>query len=152
MTVDYSHPTIRRAFDGLIGDRLTSVTFIFDYAQLHFDEHGFTVNSSMSIVTPTSMTKSDEPGFKDLLCNQFGKAVDAYELEQDFFSIGLGDCSIRVSLKDADFKGPEAAEFFSKHASVIFRGSDVCVFDHSKSISPLPPDLALIASMRAPQR
>lgn len=59
----------------LIGEKLSSVTFVMDYWQLNFDGHGFNAMSKITVQCDACTINSVQPGFRDLLCGQIAKTV-----------------------------------------------------------------------------
>ena len=102
------------ALQFLIGEYLSSVTFVMDYVQLSFSGPSLTVYTTVQKVIKGGFVQSwGEPGFRDALCN-----IIAHNLEQanvvsgELLSLTFDDGSIwSVSLRDEDYRGPEAIQY-----------------------------------------
>jgi hypothetical protein len=99
--------------DVLKGSRLSAITFVHDYVQLHFDGPGLTA------ITPARVHRLNEtfewgmPEYRNVLCEQIGKLVRrAFTLEAQEIKIDFEDgSSISISLRPADYRAAEAAVF-----------------------------------------
>jgi hypothetical protein len=87
-------------FDELKGEQLSSVTFVQDYLQLHFDGPFITYYQWPEIRLNDSLIKFKDQGYRDLLCGQIAKIVkDTYFDENRIVEIEFEDKSvISVSL------------------------------------------------------
>jgi hypothetical protein len=97
----------------LVGEKLSSVTFVLDYWQLDFDGSGFNVMSKITVKGPDWAVSSGEAGFRDRLCGQIAKIVLHAEFkEKDGVFIAFEDkTSVFLSTQDEDYQGPEALLF-----------------------------------------
>jgi hypothetical protein len=59
----------------LIGEKLSSVTFVMDYVQLDFDGNRFTFNVWPAITLKGKEYKFGEPSYRDSLCSLIGQVV-----------------------------------------------------------------------------
>ena len=99
------------SLNDLIGQRLTSVTFILDYVQLGFENY-----YGMSIFNPIRLTgragemDHSQFGFKDSLCGFINHTVSKIEYEQEKRVAFVFDRAgvVSVGLTDNDYSGPEA--------------------------------------------
>lgn len=109
-------------FDELRGRPLSSVTFVHDYVQLGFDGLGIKVTNPWTVRTGDINVTSCSPGFRDALCAQIGKIVSSVEIRNaDAFIITFDDRSLlSVSLRDADYRSPEALHAFGFLGNAIF--------------------------------
>ena len=109
--------TSQEGLDGslqvLIGEKLSSVTFVLDYWQLDFDGHGFNVMSTITVKDATWTVNSGEPGFRDRLCEQLAKIVLYAEFKDNQgVLIAFEDgSSIYLSARPEDYRGAEAIIF-----------------------------------------
>ncbi len=109
--------TSQEGLDGslqvLIGEKLSSVTFVLDYWQLDFDGHGFNVMSTITVKDATWTVNSGEPGFRDRLCEQLAKIVLYAEFKDNLgVLIAFEDgSSIYLSARLEDYRGAEAIIF-----------------------------------------
>ncbi|MCC6467988.1 MAG: hypothetical protein IT563_06680 [Alphaproteobacteria bacterium] len=99
----------------LIGEKLSSVTFVMDYWQLNFDGHGFNVMSKITVRCDACTINSVQPGFRDLLCGQIAKTVrTAGWTKGTGVLITFTDgSSLQLSARPEDYNGPEAIYFHS---------------------------------------
>ena len=94
----------------LDGETLDSVTFVSDYWQLHFGNSTITPLTQVRVHANGSIVRDGDDQFRNRLCEQIGKVVERFELEQQVAcTIAFEDkSSISISLKQADYRGPEA--------------------------------------------
>jgi hypothetical protein len=59
----------------ILGNTLSAVTFIWDYVQLGFNGRGFNVFCPIELHWAERSLRSDEPGFRDKLCELIGQTV-----------------------------------------------------------------------------
>ena len=123
MNVSPDHPVLHPALAGLVGDRMHAVTFILDYVQLQFDDHALNAYSPLSVVRGQNVVRQGWQAFRNELCSQIGKRVTGYQLAAKYLEIAFDDVQVRLSLADEDFVCPEAGQFFSPRAEIIF-GTD----------------------------
>jgi hypothetical protein len=72
------------SLNDLIGQRLTSVTFIHDYVQLGFENYyGMSIFNTIRLMGHTGEKDQSEYGFKDSLCGLISHAVNNVEYEQE---------------------------------------------------------------------
>jgi hypothetical protein len=94
----------------LDGETLASVMFIHDYWQLHFGNSTITPLTRVEVQVNGAIVRDGDDQFRNRLCEQIGKVVERFELEQQVAcTITFEDqSSISISLKQADYTGPEA--------------------------------------------
>ena len=94
----------------LDGETLCSVTFVADYWQLHFGNSTITPLTRVEVHGNGAVVRDGDDQFRNRLCEQMGKVVERFELEQPVAcTITFEDqSSISISLKQADYRGPEA--------------------------------------------
>jgi len=97
----------------LVGEKLSSVTFVLDHWQVDFDGNGFNVMSQIAVTGADWTCRSGEPGFRDRLCERIGKIVADAEFEDDIgvsivFEDGGG---LHLSTEPDDYRGAEALLF-----------------------------------------
>ena len=97
-------------FDELRGEQLSGVTFVQDYLQLWFDGPGINVTNPLTVRSTDARITSWDPGFRDLLCSQIAKTVEAVEYRKgDALVIRFRDDSAcTISLRQEDYTSPEA--------------------------------------------
>jgi hypothetical protein len=109
------------ALQVLVGEKLSSVTFVLDYWQLDFDGNGFNVMSKITIKDHAGEVSSGQPGFRDRLCEQIAKIVRRVRFEDGqgvLITFDDGDF-LRLSCRDNDYRGPEAI-CFRRHGTNWF--------------------------------
>jgi hypothetical protein len=94
----------------LDGETLTGVTFVLDYWQLQFGNATITPLTGIEVHTDGAIARNGDDQFRNRLCEQIGKVVEHFELKQSAAcAITFEDqSSISISLKQADYRGPEA--------------------------------------------
>ena len=95
----------------LVGEKLSSVTFVMDYVQLGFDGTCLTAYIGPVVTFRGKVFAWGEPGFRDIICERIGAIVRQAEVvENDAIRMSLSDGGvISISLKPEDYVGPEAA-------------------------------------------
>ncbi len=109
-------------FHELIGEDLSGITFVRDYLQLQFNPP-----MMLNAYTPVTVrcgegsATSGEKRFPNLLLAQLNKYVRAVEFTpEEALAIIFDDGSrIAVSLRLADYDGPEALNFFGKNNEIV---------------------------------
>ena len=96
----------------LVGEQLSSVEFVQDFVQLRFDGPCITA-FTWPVVRSTSENLSwGQPGYRDALCCQISRLVERTEVDDQRVSIIFeGGAVFSVSLRDDDYRGPEALYF-----------------------------------------
>lgn len=97
----------------LQGSQLSSVEFVQDYVQLHFD------GPTLTAITHPRVCVMDQPfewgkrGYRDALCDRIGKLVrHASTIPEREIKIEFEDgASILISLDPDDYRAAEAAMF-----------------------------------------
>lgn len=99
--------SLHDALQVIVGEQLSSVTFILDYWQLAFDGHTFSVMTWLAISADDMTTRSGEDGFRDRLCAQIAKIVKAADFVDKVLTITFEDGStIRAFARDEDYRQP----------------------------------------------
>ena len=114
--------TVMQVYRQIVGEQLSSVTFVMDYLQLAFNPP-----PSMSIYTPLTVCCSGhefargDDQFRNRLCEQITKIVKSVEFrkEEAFLITFQDDSSISISLKPSDYTGPEALDFLGRNGQWI---------------------------------
>ena len=99
------------ALSELCGRTLSSVEFVHDYVQLHFD--GSTITAfTLPIISRSGETVSwGEDGYRDALCEEIGCSIEVAGFEHDDVSLTFQDGTvISISVRDKDYHGPEALQ------------------------------------------
>ncbi len=109
-------------FQELIGEDLSGVTFVRDYLQLQFNPP-----MMLNAYTPVTVrcgedsATSGERQSPNLLLAQLNKYVRVVEVTPDeaLVIIFADGSRIAVSLRLADYDGPEALNFFRKNNEIV---------------------------------
>jgi hypothetical protein len=103
--------------DELKCQRLSSVEFVQDYIQLHFD--GYTINlyNPVKVVGGSTTLRQGQIGFRDGLSSLINGVVrDVFYVEGDKVEVVFENgSSVVVSIADKDYSGPEALMLFSRN-------------------------------------
>ena len=112
-TGDLNGRTLTVGLSELIGQPLASVEFVRDYIQLHFDGPTLTAYSLPTISLESSKIFAyGDGGWRDALCEQIGSAVHRVEVLPNSVSLTFEyGTVISISLRNEDYKGPEALHF-----------------------------------------
>jgi hypothetical protein len=111
-----------RALNGIVGEQLSSVTFVMDYWQLSFDGDVLTVYSAVAVRGQGWSVSDRDDQFRNRLCERIGHIVVATE----FYA---GDCivfrfddggTVEVSLREHDYHGPEAINFRPRDTNQLY--------------------------------
>jgi hypothetical protein len=99
-----------RIFGELHGEQLSAVTFVQAYLQLSFDGPCVNVTNPLTVQSQTVTVTSWQPGFRDALCAQIGKAVSsaAFEAGEALTIRFTDDSVVSVSLRQSDYTSAEA--------------------------------------------
>jgi len=98
---------LREAIQLVVGEQLSSVTFVMDYWQLAFDGHVFSVLTWLSVTQNGRTVRNGEDGFRDRLCEQITKMVSAIDFANKVLSITFEDNSeILVFARPEDYRIP----------------------------------------------
>ena len=115
MTEDFAE-----ALRAVVTERLSAVTFVMDYWQLAFDGHGLTILTRISVKGPSWQVSDGDPEFRNRLCGCVGDAVaDVAFRHGDCLALTfVGGSIVEVSLRDQDYRGPEAIHFHLRGSGV----------------------------------
>jgi hypothetical protein len=98
----------------VVGEYLSSVTFVMDYLQLDFSGYGFTMNSWPTVTIDNRTLTHADRDYKDALCSLIGQTATEVD---EYWDTGLrlefkNGSHITLSLKvERDFPSPEIATF-----------------------------------------
>ncbi len=92
---------------------MSSVELILDYTQFLFDGPSLTAVTAPVLEVGSHKLQWKEPGYFDALCNLAGRVItSASVVPGEFLALGFEEGLIlRISLRDEDYEGPEAAIF-----------------------------------------
>ena len=99
----------------LIGEMLSSVTFVMDYIQLGFGGPVLNVITLPAVLVAGKRFTFGDAGFRDALCNQIGRTVRAAFLKEgESAHIVFDDgAQISVSLRPEDYRSAEALIYYN---------------------------------------
>ncbi len=109
------HTSSHSILDCLLNEQLSSVTFVQDYLQLHFDGPFFNAYIWPLVKIGGTVFRFEQSGYRDAICGLISKKViKTQEVPDQFLGIEFQDgSSIEFSLKEQDREGPEALVFHS---------------------------------------
>jgi hypothetical protein len=96
--------------DELKSQRLSSVEFVQDYIQLHFDDYTINLYNPVKVVERSGSLRPGQVGFRDALCSLINGTIrDVFYAESDKVELVFENgSSVVVSIADKDYAGPEA--------------------------------------------
>jgi len=99
--------------DKIVGEQLSSVEFVQDYIQLHFDGPTLTAFVLPTLNLRGKTIRFGDPRYRDELCARIGQKVTAADLVKMVAVIVRFDdgVEVNISLKPEDSVGPEAGYF-----------------------------------------
>jgi hypothetical protein len=108
-----------RPFEAIVSEKLSAITFVLDYWQLHFDGPTINALSRMEVSVHGVVLRDEHDQFRNLICGQIGKLVaDVVLVQSEACTIIFVDkSSIKISLKQEDYRGPEAMIFYGSNHS-----------------------------------
>ena len=97
----------------IVGEQLSSVEFVQNYVQLHFDGPTLTILSYPMLLIEGERYVGETPGYRDLLCGQIAKQVKIAALvDNEEICIAFDNgVEIVIPLTIEDDRIPEAAMF-----------------------------------------
>ncbi len=105
----------RSKFNELAGSHLSSVEFVHDYIQFHFDGPCLTTFTLPSIKISSAQLKATDSGYRDALVSQIGGEVEEVVLTPEELEVKFASSAVLlVSLRDEAYTGPEAINYISK--------------------------------------
>ena len=111
--------SLNAALRNLKGHRMSAVTFVEDYIQLHFEQAVLTAYTLPSITLADDRIEEHPIGYKEAL-----RAFEGTELQDVSLQSGeeavmtFSGGSLSISLRDEDYQGPEALQFIDEEGSV----------------------------------
>jgi hypothetical protein len=103
----------------IVGRQLSTVSFVWDYVQLIFDDCGFNVFCPMTISTSSDITRSKDAEFKDKICKLIGQIVRNIDVSEAKIEISFELQNISWLLED-NVASPEAYSFFSQWSGIDY--------------------------------
>jgi len=105
--------TLADALAKLAGEELSAVTFVRDYVQLEFDGPCLNAYTAPAVTHGSESLSLGQPGYRDVLCGQIGGRVECTKVDDQRVSIIFANgVVVSISLRDDDYRGPEALEFW----------------------------------------
>ena len=86
----------------LVGEKLSSVTFVLDYLQLDFDGSGFTMFIWPVIISDNEKAVFGEAQYRNRLCALIAKVVARIEYDEDVFLNIIFDEANQIQWSVAD--------------------------------------------------
>jgi hypothetical protein len=115
-----------RSLQSIVGEQLSSITFVQDYWQFHFDGPSLTALTRVEVQTKGLKLSDGSDQFRNVLCGQIGKIITQVNLIQpEALTITFEDrSSISISLRWDDYRGPEAVNFWGRNGAVVVIRAD----------------------------
>jgi hypothetical protein len=111
--VTFMTETLADALAKLVGLDLSSVTFVRDYVQFEFDGPTMSAYTMPTVEFGPESLSLGQGGYRDILCKQIGCRVERTEVGNQRVSIVFeSGVAFSISLRDDDYRGPEALEFW----------------------------------------
>jgi hypothetical protein len=111
--------TFDEGLSELKGRVLSSVEFVQDYMQLRFDGPVLTTYTLPTVSAEGTAIAFGDPEYRNRICAEIGREVRATGLDKDVVAIQFTDgAEFRISLRDEDYRGPEAVQFQSEPGQV----------------------------------
>ena len=97
-------------FASLMGERLSSITFVMDYVQFNFDTRTLTAIIQPVVTVGGRSFRSGEQDYRDALCERISATVVAVSLtaEETLIQLDAGSTLV-ISNRVEDAVGPESA-------------------------------------------
>ena len=106
----------------LEGRQLSSVEFVHDYIQLHFEGATLSAMTLPRVCILDKTFESESLGYRDALCERIGQRIShALTIPENEIRIVFNDRStISISLASKDYRTPEAAVFHNGDQIVVW--------------------------------
>jgi hypothetical protein len=112
--------TAGQNFQAIVGEKLSAVVFILDYWQFQFDGPSISALTRIEVCEAAATTRDGDDQFRNRLCSLIGKIVGRVSFNSDALTVTFTDeTSLSISLRWADYRGPEAAIFHSADQKTI---------------------------------
>jgi len=118
---DYSRENAKeQPFDPMLGSQLSSVEFVQDYVQLHFDGPSLIAITRPMVEVDGQGYSWGSSGYGDALCGRIARLLQkTYVVNGDTIHLMFDDgSSILISLKETELRGNSA------EAAILQRGKD----------------------------
>lgn len=103
----------QRSLEVIVGEELNSVVFVMDYVQLTFNGPILNAVTCPDVLVGKQVFHWNESGYRDALCAQITHTVKSVEIRQgqEVTILFTNNVTIRISLRDVDYRGAEAVQF-----------------------------------------
>lgn len=110
---------IEEALHEIVGLTLASVEFVHDYIQLRFNGPQLTLYTLPTIKDRKGTFRAGQDTYCDVLVRQIGKKVKGSNVKKEEIELLLEtETQICISLRERDYRGPEALEFRSANEQI----------------------------------
>lgn len=110
--MELNHSAAHASLQALVDRQLSAVVFVMDYVQLQFDELIITAYTMPEVTADGRTFHQDDDGYRDALCARIMQLLKSVDLTADQITMTFMDTSvISISLREADYVCPEAAEW-----------------------------------------
>jgi hypothetical protein len=107
------NPTLADALKTLVGEQLSSVEFVADYVQLWFNGPCLTAHTPPTVSRGKEKLMWGDLRYRDALCEQIGRGVEHTLVDAEQAAVVFGNgATVSISLRERDYRGPEALEFW----------------------------------------
>ena len=107
--MEKTYPTLQEVLEKLVGTALSSVVFVEDYVQLEWEGSCLSAYIMPTIVAAGRSITQTDPEFREMMYGLEGRLLERPQVTDEalnlFFS---GGTVLSVSMRDADYVGPEA--------------------------------------------
>jgi hypothetical protein len=104
--------TLADALTALVGHDLSSVEFVRNYVQFHFDGGDMTAYTPPVVNFRIECLSWDQSGYRDALCREIDVKVAQVEADDKRISMVFeSGMAVSISLLSSDYLGPEALQF-----------------------------------------
>jgi hypothetical protein len=110
--MELKHPTLSEALQRIVGKPLLSATFIEDYLQLLWEGAFLNAYTMPRVLRDGVEYACESPEYRNAMYGLEGqtlKSVDVRPGERVW--LNFSNAALSVSLRDADYVGPEALQF-----------------------------------------
>ncbi|HSC78013.1 MAG TPA: hypothetical protein VLB32_05565 [Candidatus Acidoferrales bacterium] len=107
--------------DAIVGEQLSSVEFVQDYVQLHFDGPSIIAYVWPVVEVGGKAYRFGDSSYRDVLCGWIAHRIPtAFVVEEEELKIEFDDgAALSISLRPEDRTGPEAADYIPRRGGPI---------------------------------
>jgi hypothetical protein len=112
--------TLNDELQKLKGQYLSSVEFVADYVQLHFDDFTLTAYTPIDIIKNKEKTSIESAKYKDFLCSLIQMQVKeaSFVEDRDMTLTFENNIDLKISVEKDSYRGPEALQLTSKNGPI----------------------------------